>query len=131
MRVRGSQETVFLLAPRLGIAHQIPHLGLVLRAGYGIFYTPVDMNTWCNNLHNVPIIFPETNQSDAFTPSITSFNFNPAVVGRTVTSFTAFDPHQSPQYVQQLTVSIQKSLGQATTLESGRPATPRNHRGSG
>ena len=82
-------------APRLGIAHQIPRWGLVLRAGYGIFYTPIDMNTWCNNLHNVPIIFPETNQSDAFTPSITSFNFNPAVVGRTVTSFTAFDPHQS------------------------------------
>src|SRR5262249_8852147 len=58
-------------APRFGIAHQIPAAGLVLRAGYGIFYTPVDLNTWCNNLHNVPIIFPETNQSDAFTPSIT------------------------------------------------------------
>jgi hypothetical protein len=106
-------------APRLGLAHQIPRWGLVLRAGYGIFYTPIDMNTWCNNLHNVPIIFPETNQSDAFTPSITSFNFNPAVVGRTVTSFTAFDPHQAAQYVQQLTASVQKSLGQATTLEVG------------
>ena len=64
-------------APRLGIARQIPKYGLVVRAGYGIFYTPVDMNTWCNNLHNVPIIFPETNQSDAFTPSITSLNFAP------------------------------------------------------
>jgi hypothetical protein len=106
-------------APRLGIAHQVPRWGLVLRAGYGIFYTPIDMNTWCNNLHNVPIIFPETNQSDSFTPSITSFNFNPAVVGRTVTSFTAFDPHQAAQYVQQLTASVQKSLGQETTVEIG------------
>ena len=96
-------------APRFGIAKQIPRAGLVIRAGYGIFYTPVDMNTWCNNLHNVPIIFPETNQSDAFTPSITSFNFNPAVVGRTVTSFTAFDPYQKPQYIQQWAVSVQKS----------------------
>jgi Carboxypeptidase regulatory-like domain len=106
-------------APRIGIAHQIPSAGLVLRAGYGIFYTPIDMNTWCNNLHNVPIIFPETNQSDAFTPSITTFNFNPAVVGRTVTSFTAFDPNQAPQYVQQLTASVEKSLGRETTLEIG------------
>ncbi len=106
-------------APRFGIAHQVPTMGLVLRAGYGIFYTPVDMNTWCNNLHNVPIIFPETNQSDAFTPSITSLNFNPAVVGKTVTSFTAFDPHQASQYVQQWTGSIEKSLGSATTLEIG------------
>ena len=106
-------------APRLGIAHQVPAYGLVVRAGYGIFYTPVDMNTWCNNLHNVPIIFPETNQSDAFTPSITSLNFAPPVVGRTVTSFTAFDPYQKPQYIQQWTASIEKSLSQSTTLEIG------------
>jgi hypothetical protein len=106
-------------APRIGIAKQLLSQGLVLRAGYGIFYTPIDMNTWCNNLHNVPIIFPETNQSDAFTPSILNFNFNPAVVGRTVTSFTAFDPHQAAQYVQQWTASVEKSLGRETTLEIG------------
>jgi hypothetical protein len=106
-------------APRFGVAKQVPHWGLVLRTGYGIFYTPVDMNTWCNNLHNVPIIFPETNQSDSFTPSITSFNFNPAVVGKTVTSFTAFDPHQAAQYVQQFTASIQKTIARQTMLEIG------------
>ena len=106
-------------APRVGIAHQIRGLGLVLRAGYGIFYTPIDMNTWCNMLHNVPVVFPETNQSDAFIPSLTSFNFAPPVLGRTVTSFTAFDPHQQPQYIQQWTASIQKTLGKETTLEIG------------
>ena len=37
-------------------------------AAYGIFYTPVDMNTWCNQLHNVPMLFPITQQSDNFTP---------------------------------------------------------------
>lgn len=107
------------LAPRVGIAKQIAGAGLVLRAGYGVFYTPVDMNTWCNNLHNVPIIFPETNQSDSFTPTITSFNFNPAVVGKTVTSFSAFDPYQAAQYVHQWTASVEKSLGRETTLEIG------------
>src|SRR5205823_14502598 len=55
----------------------------------------------------------------AFTPSIQSFNFNPAVVGRTVTSFTAFDPYQKAQYVEQWTLSVQKSLGKETTLEVG------------
>jgi hypothetical protein len=106
-------------APRVGVAKQFTDLKMVFRAGYGIFYTPVDMNTWCNNLHNVPIIFPETNQSDAFRPTITSLNFGPAIVGQTVTSFTAFDPHQQSQYVQQWTASIQRTLGSQTVLEIG------------
>ena len=42
--------------------------GLVFRAAYGIFYTPVDLNTWCNERHNVPFVFPETQQADNFTP---------------------------------------------------------------
>ncbi len=109
----------FRFAPRAGIAHYVPNWGFVVRAGYGIFYTPIDMNTWCNQLHNVPIIFPETNQSDAFTPSITSFNFAAPVVGRTVTSYTGFDPFQPSQYVQQWTASVEKSLGKETTLEIG------------
>ena len=41
-------------APRLGISQNIPSRGLVLHAAYGIFFTPVDMNTWCNQRHNVP-----------------------------------------------------------------------------
>ena len=51
-------------APRLGIAQSIPGSGFVLHMAYGIFYTPVDMNTWCNQRHNVPYVFPETAQSD-------------------------------------------------------------------
>jgi hypothetical protein len=106
-------------APRVGIAHHFTDYGIVWRAAYGIFYTPVDMNTWCNQLHNVPNVFPETQQSDNFIPSINGFNFNPAVLGKTVTSFAAFDPHAPPQYVQQWSTSFQKSLGSATTLEIG------------
>jgi hypothetical protein len=106
-------------APRIGIAHQIPDYGLVVRGAFGIFYTPIDMNTWCNQLHNVPIIFPETNQSDPFTPSITSLDFAAPVVGKTVTSFTAFDPYQSPQYVMQWTGSIEKKIARETTVEIG------------
>ena len=70
-------------APRLGIAHHFEQSGIVLRAAYGIFYTPVDMNTWCNELHNVPVLFPITQQSNNFTPQISGFNFPQPVLGQT------------------------------------------------
>jgi len=44
-------------------------MGLVFHAAFGIFFTPVDMNTWCNQRHNVPYVFPETQRSDNFTPA--------------------------------------------------------------
>ncbi len=106
-------------APRLGISQNIPGRGLVLHAAYGIFYTPVDMNTWCNQRHNVPYTFPETNQSDNFTPSINGFNFAPAVLGKTVVSFTAMETHPSPQYIQQWSASVEQSIGKSTVVEIG------------
>jgi hypothetical protein len=106
-------------APRFGLTHEFGNSGVVWRMGYGIFYTPVDLNTWCNQLHNVPLVFAETKQSDNFTPSITGFNWAPPVLGTTVISFAGFDPHAPPQYVQQANASLQKSLGGSTTLEIG------------
>ena len=106
-------------APRFGLAHHFQGHGLVFRASYGIFYTPVDLNTWCNQLHNVPLVFPVTQQSDNFTPQFQGFNFAPPVLGKTVVAFTAFDPHAPAQYVQQWSGSFEKSLGKSTTLEAG------------
>jgi hypothetical protein len=106
-------------APRLGISHSLPRRGLVLHAAYGVFFTPVDMNTWCNQRHNVPYVFPETNQSDNFTPSITSFNFAPAVLGTTVVSFTGMQTNPSPQYIQQWSAALDQSLGKNTVMEVG------------
>lgn len=115
-------------APRVGIAKNIPRIGLVVHTSYGIFYTPVDENTWCNQRHNVPYVFPETQQADNFTPSAalysTGLNFGTPVLGvgtlpATTVSFTAFDPHAPAQYVQQWNLSIQKSLGNDTSLEVG------------
>jgi hypothetical protein len=70
-------------APRLGMAHQFGDSGFVWRMAYGIFYTPVDMNTWCNQLHNPPLVFAETNQCDNFIPALNGFNFNPTILGKT------------------------------------------------
>ena len=106
-------------APRIGISQNIPSRGLVLHAAYGIFFTPVDMNTWCNQRHNVPYTFPETNQSDNFTPSIKTFDFAPAVLGVTVVSFTGMQTNPSPQYIQQWSATVEQSLGKDTVMEIG------------
>jgi hypothetical protein len=110
-------------APRFGISKAFPEHGIVLHGAYGIFFTPVDMNTWCNQRHNVPYVFPETQQSDNFTPSASvlanQLNFGPAVLGQTTVSFTAMDPHAPSQYIEQWSASVEKSLGHQTTLEIG------------
>jgi hypothetical protein len=106
-------------APRLGLAQSMPRFGLVWHVAYGIFFTPVDMNTWCNQRHNVPYVFPETSQSDPYTPSINTFNFPTPVLGTTAVSFTALQLHAPPQYIQQWSTSFEKQLGSQTTLEVG------------
>ena len=110
-------------APRFGISHNLHKHGLVLHAAFGIFFTPVDMNTWCNQRHNVPYVFPETQQSDNFIPApgivASHFNFGPAVLGVTTVSFAAFEANAPPQYIEQWSGSVEKSLGAETTLELG------------
>jgi hypothetical protein len=115
-------------APRLGIAKSLPGVGLVFHAAYGIFFTPVDLNTWCNQRHNVPYVFPETQQADNFTPPAALFanqlNFGTPVLGTgtlpaTTVSFTAFDPHAPAEYIQQWNTQVEKSFGPNTTLEVG------------
>ncbi len=110
-------------APRFGFSQALPNHGLVFHSAFGLFFTPVDMNTWCNQRHNVPFVFPETQQADNFTPPPTllasTFNFNPAVLGQTTVSFTAMDPHAPSQYIEQWSTSVEKSLGKSTSLEIG------------
>jgi hypothetical protein len=110
-------------APRFGISHNVPGHGIVLHGAFGIFFTPVDMNTWCNQRHNVPYVFPETQQSDNFTPAAgivaNHFNFAPAVLGTTTVSFAAFELNPPAQYIEQWSASLEKSLGKETTLELG------------
>jgi hypothetical protein len=111
------------LAPRFGFSQALPNFGLVFHSAFGIFYTPVDMNTWCNQRHNVPYVFPETQQADNFTPPppllASQLNFGQAVLGSTTVSFTAMDPKAPSQYIEQWSTSIEKSLDRNTTLEIG------------
>jgi hypothetical protein len=110
-------------APRFGLSQAFPNRGLVLHAAFGVFFTPMDMNTWCNQRHNVPYVFPETQQSDNFTPAAgivkSHFNFADPVLGQTTVSFTAMDPHAPSQYIEQWSFSVEKRLARETTLELG------------
>jgi hypothetical protein len=110
-------------APRFGISQNIPSLGMVLHGAFGIFYTPVDMNTWCNQRHNVPYVFPETQQADNFTPPpalvASGLKFGQPVLGVTTVSFASLDLDAPPQYIEQWSASVEKSLGQQATLEIG------------
>jgi Carboxypeptidase regulatory-like domain len=118
-----TQANKLNFAPRFGLSHNLHKHGLVLHAAFGIFFTPVDMNTWCNQRHNVPFVFPETQQSDNFTPAAnivaSHLNFGPAVLGVTTVSFAAFELNAPPQYIEQWSGSVEKSLGADTTLELG------------
>jgi hypothetical protein len=91
----------------------------VAHAAYGIFYTPVDMNTWCNQRHNVPYVFPLTSQSDPFLPSIPTLNFPAPVLGTSVVSFTSLQLHAPAQYVEQWSASLEKQVGRSSTVEVG------------
>ncbi|MBS1859472.1 MAG: hypothetical protein JST11_29125, partial [Acidobacteria bacterium] len=105
-------------APRIGVAQQVRRLGIVVRAGFGMFYTPVDMNTWCNQRHNPPYVFAETRQSDNYTPSLFGFDFAPPVLGQTVVSFNSLDPHSAAQYVNQWSLTVEKALPGRIVVEA-------------
>jgi hypothetical protein len=107
------------LAPRLGVAFAPGSGKNVLRAGYGIFYSYSDMNLWCNQVHNVPLVFPEIRSSNNFVPSIFGFDFADPVLGRTLVGFTAIDPHWQIPFIQQASASIERQVGDSMTVEIG------------
>ncbi|HEV8132631.1 MAG TPA: carboxypeptidase regulatory-like domain-containing protein [Acidobacteriota bacterium] len=107
------------VAPRIGFAYSPGNQHLVVRGGYGVFYGMDDMNTWCNQVHNVPLVFPETNQSDNFIPSIQGIGFGPAILGKTVVSFTGLDPHARTSYIQQYSLTLERQLGKNDLVQLG------------
>src|SRR5207237_3165536 len=78
---------------------------------------------WCNQRHHVPYVFPATQQADNFTPPATliasGLNFGQPVLGKTTVSFASLDLEAPPQYIEQWSASVEKSLGHQATLEIG------------
>ncbi len=116
-------------APRLGFTHEFAG-GLVLRGAYGIFFTPPDANTWCNQRHNPPATFQVGQQNDNYVlgaNSFTGFDFPRAVLGTTKISFSAVVPHSPAQYINQWNLSLQKTIARNTVLEIGYDGTRGYH----
>jgi hypothetical protein len=106
-------------ALRLGLAYAPGQGKTVFRTGYGIFYSYPDMNLWCNQVHNVPLVFPEAVQSDNFIPAASGFGFAPPVLGKTLVSFTALDPHARTPIVQQASFTLERQLSDSTMIQLG------------
>jgi hypothetical protein len=107
------------VAARLGVAYSPGDGTYVFRAGYGIFYSYPDMNLWCNQVHNVPLVFQEVKQSNNFISSITGFDFASPVLGQTRVGFTALDPHARTPYIQQASVTIEKQVTDSAMVQLG------------
>ena len=77
------------------------------------------MNLWCNQVHNVPLVFPEIQTNNAATPAINTFGFAPPVLGRTLVGFTAIDTHLQIPRIEQASVSFERQLASNTMMQVG------------
>jgi Carboxypeptidase regulatory-like domain len=107
------------VAPRVGFAWVPRAARNVIRAGAGIFYAYPDMNLWCNQVHNVPLVFPEIQTNNAATPAINTFGFAPPVLGRTLVGFTAIDTNLQIPRIEQASVSLERQLTSNTMMQVG------------
>ena len=106
-------------APRVGASYNPGGGRYVLRAGYGGFYAYPEMNLWCNQVHNVPLVFPEIRTSNNFIPSLSGFDFTDPVLGKTLVGFTALDPHWQIPFIQQASASVERQIGDTMVVEVG------------
>lgn len=106
-------------APRFGFAYSPGGGRFVIRGGYGLSYSGDDMNTWCNQVHNVPLVFPETRQSDNFVPAIAGIGFGPPVLGRTVVAFTGLDLNARTSYIHHYSLTLERQVGPNDMIQAG------------
>ena len=106
-------------APRVGVSYNPAGGKYVMRAGYGGFYAYPEMNLWCNQVHNVPLVYPEIRTSNNFIPTLNGFDFADPVLGKTPVGFTALDPHWQIPFIQQASASIERQVGASMVVEVG------------
>ena len=107
------------LAPRFGMAWAPGDGKNVFRAGTGVFFAYPDMNLWCNQVHNVPLVFPEIQANNVANPTVTSLGFGAPVLGRTLVSFTALDMHLQIPRINQASVSYERQLADNLMVQAG------------
>ena len=103
-------------APRVGIAYRLPDSWrTVLRAGYGVFFTPeiaIEAYSLIQN-QTASVI----NESSGLTPQLTTGSGFPQDSTFGIPSYFGVDQHMRTPYVQQWNANIQRDLGRGLLLE--------------
>jgi hypothetical protein len=107
-------------APRIGLAVRLPHLfnssrETVLRAGYGIYYSPEIAVEAYDLVRNG--ILNQNNEPGGLQPVLTLENGFPQNGSVGFPSYYGVDPHAPTPYVQQWSASIQHELPGSTVFE--------------
>lgn len=110
------------LAPRLGVAY-MPTVGrdVVLRAGYGIYYSRSIFSYLVNNIFHPPFYFSslasETNLRTPFSPVLPRYDEFPIVPQNAPLFGFSFDRNIRSPYIQQFNAAIQIGLSGNSAFE--------------
>ena len=115
------------IAPRFGISYS-PNERMVIRAGYGIFYTQDIGNAYFDMARNIAGRVSVTNQNSVTLGSnsnLTWANATPGATGNNISNLPATTvafanaPGHKTSYTQQFLLNIQQQVGKEWTLEAG------------
>jgi hypothetical protein len=127
------------LAPRIGFAWQIAPSAVVLRGGYGMYYSRPTGQAFYQNLFGAPFSVFRLNAGtanaqatfqDPFAqpfPTPESFPMFPAYSPTTTTTIYSIAPSFRPAIVQQYSLNVQADLHQGYLLEVGYVGTSGMH----
>ena len=127
------------LAPRIGFAWQVAPSAVVLRGGYGMYYSRPTGQAFYQNLFGAPFSVFRLNAGtanaqatfqDPFAqpfPTPESFPMFPAYSPTTTTTIYSIAPSFRPAIVQQYSLNVQADLHQGYLLEVGYVGTSGMH----
>ncbi|HXN21697.1 MAG TPA: TonB-dependent receptor [Candidatus Dormibacteraeota bacterium] len=106
--------------PRIGIAYHIPGHKTVLRGGYGLFFSPLNMNmTPLGHLVNEPFFTLESFFGDPVTPTLTLANAFPTGLGVPSLSLETVQKDMDDGRLQTWNFTIEQELAPSLIMEVG------------